>query len=137
MTNLRSEIEAQTEAAANCGALLTLEQACEEFVGGKFTPATLRAEHGRGRLNLFKIGRQHFTTIADLREMKELCRVPSPVRGSGSIRGEEHGLSSTAEAEAAQASLLMKLDALKKPSATTSRRSTSSKTAPRHLSPTS
>jgi hypothetical protein len=110
-------------------ALLTLKDACEIFFRGKVTVATLRAEHARGNLDMSKIGRSYWTTIAKLREMEAKCRVAAPARASGSIRKEEPGLSSTVEADAARDSLLMNLDKLRKPSANTSRRSMSSKTA--------
>ena len=101
-------------------ALLTLKQACEEFAGGKFSPATLRAEHGRGRLNLFKIGRQHFTTMADLREMQRLCLVPSPVPASGLTKSVKRGASSTAAAQSAQAAAKATFRALRSSSKRTS-----------------
>ena len=116
--------------------LLTLKDACEIFFGGKVKVATLKAEHARGNLAMSKIGRSYWTTIAKLREMEAKCRVEAPARASGSIRNEAHGQSSTAEAVAARDSLMMKLGGLRKPSATTSRRSTSSRTVQRRSSQT-
>jgi hypothetical protein len=51
---------------------ITLAQAAEIFGIGV---ATLRAEAGRGRLTVYRIGRQDRTTINDIRQMVELCRV--------------------------------------------------------------
>jgi hypothetical protein len=50
---------------------ITLAQAAEEWGIGV---ATLRAERNRGRLRIFRIGRQDMTTTADMREMVRLCR---------------------------------------------------------------
>jgi hypothetical protein len=51
---------------------ITLAQAAEIFGIGV---ATLRAEANRGRLTVYRIGRQDRTTINDIRQMVELCRV--------------------------------------------------------------
>jgi hypothetical protein len=51
---------------------ITLAQAAEIFGIGV---ATLRAEASRGRLTVYRIGRQDRTTINDIRQMVELCRV--------------------------------------------------------------
>lgn len=50
---------------------LTLKDAAERY---GFTVATLRAEIARGRLTKRRIGRAHWVTPADIREMIELCR---------------------------------------------------------------
>jgi len=92
---------------------------------GRVTVATLKAEHARGNLEMSKIGRSYFTTLAKLQAMDAKCRVAAPARPSGSIRKEEHGPSSTAEGAAARDSLLMKLDKLRSSSASISRQSTS------------
>ena len=116
--------------------LITLKDACEIVFGNRVTPGILKKEWRQGNLDLCKIGRSYFVTLADVRELKTKCRVEAPARASGSIRKEEPGLSSTVEAAAAQDSLLMKLDRLKKPSENTSRRSTRLRTAQRHSSQT-
>jgi len=38
------------------------------------------AEHGRGNLELFKIGRQYFTTRRHIEAMMEKCRLQAPPR---------------------------------------------------------
>lgn len=65
----------------NDDTLLTLKDACEIYFAGKVTPATLKAEHGRGNLALSKIGRAWFTTPADIRMMREKCRVEVEAQG--------------------------------------------------------
>jgi hypothetical protein len=50
---------------------LTLKHAAERY---GFTVATLRAEAGRGRLALYRIGKRLYTTPADIREMVQSCR---------------------------------------------------------------
>lgn len=52
--------------------VITLKQAAE--VSG-IGIATLRAEANRGRLTIYRIGRQNRTTVKDIRVMVELCRV--------------------------------------------------------------
>jgi hypothetical protein len=75
--------------------LITLKDACEIFFGGRVTVATLKAEHARGNLEMSKIGRSYFTTLAKLKAMDAKCLVEAPARASGSIRSEAHGPSST------------------------------------------
>lgn len=45
---------------------ITLAEAASGFFNNKLTPASLRAESRRGSLKIYRIGRQEFTTIADL-----------------------------------------------------------------------
>jgi hypothetical protein len=101
--------------------LITLKDACEIFFGGRITVATLKAEHARGNLDMSKIGRSYWTTIAKLKEMDAKCRVEVPARASGSIRSENPGPSSTADPAIAQGSALRKLDELRKHFGITSR----------------
>jgi hypothetical protein len=51
---------------------LTLKDAAERY---GFTVATLRAEHQRGRLALYRIGKRLYTTPAAIREMLSQCLV--------------------------------------------------------------
>ena len=46
--------------------LITLKDACDIFFGGRITVATLKSEHAKGNLDMSKIGRSYFTTIAKL-----------------------------------------------------------------------
>lgn len=117
---------------------MTLKDACEVyFLKGRMSVATLKAQHAKGNLEMSKIGRSYFTTIANLREMNAKCRVEVPARASGSTRKEEPGLSSTVEAAAALASLTANIDKLKKLSGSTSRQSISSRIAQRRGLPMS
>jgi hypothetical protein len=105
--------------------LLTLKDACEIFFRGKVTVATLKAEHARGNLDMSKIGRCYWTTIAKLREMESRCRVEAPGRASGSIKPARLGQSLMADPDIAQGAALRKLDELKAHFGNTSKRNTS------------
>lgn len=59
---------------------ISLKAACEIIFEGSISPATLKAEHGRGNLELFKIGRAYFTTRRHVEAMIEKCRLQSPHR---------------------------------------------------------
>src|SRR6185312_5377630 len=104
--------------------LLTLKDACEIYFNGRITPATLRAENDRGNLRLSKIGRAYFTTLADLKSMREKCLVEAQAPSSGSIKNASRGPSLTDASAAAQAAALNKLDERKKHLGITSRRNT-------------
>ncbi len=79
---------------------ISLKEAAKEY---GFTLSTLRAEASRGRLTIYKIGRRHYTTAADISEMVRLCRVEQKGRDFTLIRNEEHGSSATARALSALA----------------------------------
>lgn len=104
--------------------LITLKDACEIFFGGRVTVATLKAEHARGNLDMSKIGRSYWTTIAKLRQMDQKCRVEAPDRTSGGTKIAKAGPSSTDASEAAQASALDKLQKRRQLLGITARRST-------------
>lgn len=65
---------------------ITLKEACELVFRNTVTPATLRAEAGRGRLDISRIGKRDFTTLRSARELFERCRVEREAQGSISIR---------------------------------------------------
>lgn len=92
---------------------ITLNEACSIF-RGSLTPATLRAEHGRGRLVIFKIGRRYYTTKSDVELMVSKCREGQPVQGSTSTKNEEHGPSETERAQSARAALNQTVEKLKR-----------------------
>lgn len=54
---------------------ISLKDACEIIFEGAITPATLKAEHKRGNLELLKIGRAYFTTRRHVEAMIEKCRL--------------------------------------------------------------
>ena len=57
---------------------MRLKDAAEQF---GLTVGTLRAEADRGNLAIYKIGRCHYTTPADIKDMVEKCRVDQRGRG--------------------------------------------------------
>jgi hypothetical protein len=114
--------------------LITLKDASLMLFGGRVSPATLKDQWKRGNLELSKIGRSYFASVADFKGLKEKCLADRPVRASGSIRREAHGPSSMVEAAAARDSLMTKLLELKNTSGYTSRQSMSLETAQRRLS---
>jgi hypothetical protein len=97
------------DADLNFSDLITLEDACKHFLGGKVTVATLRAMHKADKLEIYRIGRRDFTTVSDLKAMQQKCRVEAPARNSGSTRRVRDGRSVTEKASAAQTAVEMKL----------------------------
>jgi hypothetical protein len=97
------------DADLNFSDLITLEDACKHFLGGKVTVATLRALHKVEKLEIYRIGRRDFTTVSDLKAMQQKCRVEAPARNSGSTRRVRDGRSVTEKASAAQTAVEMKL----------------------------
>jgi hypothetical protein len=112
--------------------LLTLEHAAEIFLGSRKHVSTLRAEIQRGNLAVSKIGRSYWTTLGRLKQMDAKCLVEVQVQGSGSIKREAVGRSSTDDGASAQAALLKNLDGLRSSSGNTSLESTQYATARRH-----
>lgn len=104
---------------------MTLKRACELEFDGAFKPATLMAEHKRGRLVLEKIGRTYFVTRNAIRDMRSKCRLDPQERDPGStFRQSEKtamaalkprdGSSATGASNAAQDALQMTLMGLKR-----------------------
>jgi DNA-binding response OmpR family regulator len=89
---------------------ITLAEAASEY---RMTVSTLRAEAGRGRLDIFRIGRRDYTTPQAMREMVERCRAASRRHGSGWTVPENSGLSEMARASSAQVALSQTVQALK------------------------
>lgn len=92
---------------------ITLLEACALY-GSTFTPSTLRAEAGRGRLVIFRIGRRDYTTAQAMQYMVRKCQDAARVQGSTSTRQETNGLSETDRISSAQAALNQTVQALKK-----------------------
>lgn len=87
---------------------LSLKEACKRVFGGNISVASLKAEH---QLQISKIGRAYFTTPKDLKAMLEVCRVQAPAY----LRSERlKQLESAESLKAAQASLRLTLQKLKK-----------------------
>jgi hypothetical protein len=106
---------------------ITLAEACEIVFKNTITPATLRAEQARGRVDIFRIGKRGFTTLRSVRAMVEKCRVEDPRHAFTSTQDANNGLSETQLVLSARASLERKLDELKRRSRVTSRVSTDRK----------
>ena len=53
------------------------------FPDGSMTVSGLRREAGRGRLIIEQIAGKHYTTLANIERMRELCRVRPKVHESG------------------------------------------------------
>jgi hypothetical protein len=71
---------------------IALKDACKDVFNGAISVATLMAEHRRGNLVIYKIGRQYFTTLNELNAMMEKCRMQSPppvVLGRGRTEAEK------------------------------------------------
>ena len=89
---------------------IKLKDAAEEY---GLTVSTLRAEAGRGRLAIYRIGKRDYTTRNDIREMVARCRVDqkghgftlTPPAGSGS---SETDRASSALAAARETALRLK-----------------------------
>lgn len=103
------------------GDAITLLDAANHF---GFTVATLRAEAGRGRLVIYKIGKRYYTTPADIREMVHQCRVDQKAPDSTSIRKEISGSSATDRASSALAAVQETMLRLRSSSKSTSATST-------------
>ena len=88
---------------------ITLKAACKLWPGARLTVSTLRAEAGRGRLDIFRIGRRDYTTAQAMREMVNRCRAEDSRRVSTSIRSAANGPSETARISSARAALLARL----------------------------
>jgi hypothetical protein len=108
---------------------ITLQDACEMVFRGSITPASLRAEQRRGNLSTFKIGRTIFTTLHDLREMQDKCRVVRKDHASTSIKVECNGLSETDRTLSALAALNQTVKGLKSGSLNTSAQNTNQRQA--------
>jgi hypothetical protein len=92
---------------------ITLAEACAMY-GSTFKPCTLRAEAGRGRLVIFRIGRRDYTTAQAMQDMVRKCQDAARPHGSTSTRPEANGLSETDRISSARAALSQTVEALKK-----------------------
>lgn len=77
------------------------------------TVSTLRAEAGRGRLDIFRLGKRDYTTPQAMRDMVRKCQDAARLRASTSTTQEANGLSETDRASSAQAALNQTVAALK------------------------
>lgn len=79
---------------------ITLKDAADHF---GFTVSTLRAEAKRGRLEIYMIGKRHYTTPANIREMVQQCRVAPKDRAFTLTRDAANSSSGTDRASSALA----------------------------------
>jgi hypothetical protein len=101
--------------------LMTLDEAARLLPNA--THWTLRAEHKRGRLPLYKIGRRLYTTPRDMEELKARCLVQASPRGS-TWKKDEDGSSATGSGKSALAALQALVGTPKRSSINTSPQST-------------
>jgi hypothetical protein len=102
---------------------ITLADAAQHF---GFTVSTLRAEAGRGRLTIYKIGKRYYTTPNDIREMVSQCRVEQKAPAFTVTRRAVNTSSEMAHASFAAEQALMRL---RSTSRNTSRPSTAQRQA--------
>lgn len=84
---------------------ITLREASDLVFKGRVGVSALRTEAQRGKLSIFRIGGRDYTTIRDVREMVEKCRVEKHRPDSTSTRKEISGLSAMARDSSALASI--------------------------------
>lgn len=92
---------------------ITLDEACLIF-RGSLTKATLWAEHKRGRLAIFKIGRRYYTTKFDVEFMVSKCRAAAKAPGYISTRNVGRLPSETERVQSAQAAVKASVIKLRK-----------------------
>lgn len=83
---------------------LTLKEVCRLVFRDAISPASLRAEFRRGRLEMERVGRTDFTTLRAISEMRRKCTVPSPIQERGG-----NATASESDAEQAQHGLRVRL----------------------------
>jgi hypothetical protein len=91
------------------------------------TVSGLRREHKRGNLNIEVIAGKQFTTLLDIKQMRQRCReeLRAPVSTSASdVDVKPCGSSSTEKTRSAQVAAQAVAEMLKRPSPPTSQRST-------------
>jgi len=89
---------------------VTLADAARHFGLSK---GVLKADGLRGKLVMYKLGRQYYTTPNAVREWVERCRVERQVHASISIRSDDNGPSVTERISSAQAALRQSLSGQK------------------------
>lgn len=92
---------------------ITLAEACELYPRSKLTVSTLRAEAQRGRLDIFRLGRRDYTTIAAMEGMIRRCQEDARHRASTSTESADNGSSETDRISSARAALNQSVQALK------------------------
>jgi hypothetical protein len=89
---------------------VTLADAANHF---RLSKGVLKADGLKGKLAMYKLGRQYYTTPNAVREWVEQCRVERRDRASISINREDNGSSVTERISSAQDALRRSLNELK------------------------
>jgi hypothetical protein len=90
---------------------ITLKDACRDVFKDAISVATLMAEHRRGNLVIYKIGRQYFTTSAELKQMLKKCRMEQKPHRTDAMSAQRE--TEQARIESARAALRLTLDKLR------------------------
>ena len=95
------------------------------YPDGSMTASGLRREASRGRLVIERTAGKDYTTLANIQQMRKLCRVEGPPQGFGCARHNmietedsptpQRGLSKTADTAKARDAALMIVEGLSKP----------------------
>jgi len=107
---------------------IKLKDAAQHF---NLTVSTLRAEAGRGRLTIYRIGKTDYTTPNDIKEMVRLCRVDPKARDFTLTRRGNIGSSGTDRSSSALAAANETVLRLRSTSRNTSAKSISQKSRAR------
>lgn len=99
---------------------VTLKEACQIVYRDKVTPATLIAEARRGRLRINKVGKRYFTTLREVRELKDRCPAVQEAPAFTSTLSANNGPSEMERISIARAALRASLQKPKKNSPNTS-----------------
>lgn len=99
---------------------ISLKDAAEQILLGRVSVSALRSEARRGNLATFKIGKNLYTTEADIREMVKKCRVQQSPQGCISEKTTTLGSSGTETKTTALDALAITVQALKDGSPITS-----------------
>jgi hypothetical protein len=115
---------AQVSLPADDAPLRLKDAAAIAFPQGGMTVSGLRRERDKGRLVIERIAGKEYTTLAAIAEMRKLCRAQQKDQGCGSSppgatsKGRSlsrlSGASETGRASEAQASVIAKLEALRR-----------------------
>ncbi|HEY0920617.1 hypothetical protein [Devosia sp.] len=101
---------------------LTLKEACALFFRNTLKPDTLRAERGRGNLQIMRIGKRDYVTPAAIRGMmNKKCHNGENPPASTSTPPSASGSSETERTRSAQDAARVSAEKLKKLSKSTSR----------------
>ena len=95
------------------------------YPDGSMTVSGLRREYASGRLDVEMTAGRYYTTLGAIKRMRQACRGLRRERVYGSAPATDTGTSGTDNESAALAALKQTAEELKKPSKTTSPRSTS------------